>query len=317
MERSEAGGKEGLRALLSDAYQYARAHLGEGRVATYIPELARANPANLGVYMITADGEGLGVGDYDIPFTAQSIGKTFALLLALQTAGEEAVFSKVGMEPSGDSFDSIIQLEMKNWNPYNPLINCGAIATVGCIRAEDPFQEYLELARKLCGDPEVSLNEKVYFSEKKTGNRNRAIAYLLKSDRILEDSAEEVLDLYFRMCSVMVTAKDLANYAYILSNGGRDPRTGEQLLDFHLVRTLLTLMLLCGMYDESGEYAVRVGIPSKSGVGGGIVAVPGNGSGIGTYGPVLNKKGNSVGGERIMEYLSRKMDLHIIRNHIV
>ncbi|MBQ7534084.1 MAG: glutaminase A [Stomatobaculum sp.] len=302
-----------LQTVLSDAYEYARAYLGEGRVASYIPELSKANPANLGVYLKTKEGESFGFGDFEIPFTIQSIGKTFALILALETAGYDAVFSKVGMEPSGDSFDSIIQLEMKNWNPYNPLINCGAIATVSCIRSEKPFEDYIELVRKLCGDPKVRLNEDVYLSEKRTGDRNRAIAYLLKSDRVLEANAEDVLDLYFRMCSVLVTAKGLANYALILANGGKDPGTGEQLVSGKIVRTLRTLMLLCGMYDESGEYAVRVGIPSKSGVGGGIVAVPGNGCGIATYGPVLNRKGNSVGGEKILEYLSEKLDLHIIR----
>ena len=301
-----------IRIILNEALDHASEYLGEGHVASYIPELAKANPANLGVCLTNGKGESFGAGDYEIPFTIQSIGKTFALILALQTAGFDDVFSKIGMEPSGDSFDSIIQLEMKNWHPYNPLINCGAIATVSCIRSKKPFEDYLHLVQKLCNDPKVRLNENVYLSEKRTGNRNRAIAYLLKSDRILENNTEDVLDLYFRICSVMVTAKGLSHYAMILSNKGIDPVTGERLLDDKIVKTVRTLMLLCGMYDESGEYAVRVGIPSKSGVGGGIVASAGRGIGIATYGPALNKKGNSVGGEKIREYLSEKLKLHII-----
>ena len=300
-----------VQQLLLDACEHGRGHLGEGRVASYIPELAKANPANLGVCLMTKEGECFQAGDTEIPFTIQSIGKTFSLILALQTAGFDETFQKVGMEPSGDSFDSIIQLEMKNWTPYNPLINCGAIATVNCIRSRAPFEDYLDLVRRLCNDPKARLSESVYRSEKRTGDRNRAIAYLLKSDKILEGDAEETLDLYFRFCSVLVTAKGLAHYGMILANDGINPVTGERLLDARIVKTVKTLMLLCGMYDESGEFAVKVGIPSKSGVGGGIVSAAKNGMGIATYGPVLNQKGNSVGGEVILEYLSEKLGLHL------
>ena len=282
-----------MQQLLEDACELSRGHLGEGRVASYIPELAKTNPANLGVCVMTKEGECFQSGDTEIPFTIQSIGKTFSLILALETGGFEETFSKVGMEPSGDSFDSIIQLEMKNWTPYNPLINCGAIATVSCIRSKTPFEDYLDLVRRLCGDPKARLSEKVYNSEKRTGDRNRAIAYLLKSDKILGGDTEEVLDLYFRFCSVLVTAKGLARYGLILANDGVDP--------------------ICGMYDESGEFAVKIGIPSKSGVGGGIVSAAKCGMGIATYGPVLNAKGNSVGGEVILEYLSEKLGLHMFQ----
>jgi glutaminase len=302
-----------MQQLLEDACELARGHLGEGRVASYIPELAKTNPANLGVCVMTKEGECFQSGDTEIPFTIQSIGKTFSLILALETGGFEETFSKVGMEPSGDSFDSIIQLEMKNWTPYNPLINCGAIATVSCIRSKTPFEDYLDLVRRLCGDPKARLSEKVYNSEKRTGDRNRAIAYLLKSDKILGGDAEEVLDLYFRFCSVLVTAKGLARYGMILANDGVDPISGERMVDARIVKTVKTLMLLCGMYDESGEFAVKIGIPSKSGVGGGIVSAAKCGMGIATYGPVLNAKGNSVGGEVILEYLSEKLGLHMFQ----
>lgn len=301
-----------IQQILEDAYEYGRGFLCEGKVASYIPELAKANPANLGVCLMTKSGAVYKVGDTAIPFTIQSIGKVFALILALETAGFDGVFEKVGVEPSGDSFDSIIQLEMKNWTPYNPLINAGAIATVSCIQSDTPFEDYLSLVRRLCGDPRVRLNEDVYRSEKKTGHRNRAIAYLLKSDDIFRQDAESVLDLYFQICSVLVTAEGLARFGRIIANDGVDPLTGECQIAPKIVKTVKTLMLLCGMYDESGEFALRTGIPSKSGVGGGIVSAAKNGMGIATYGPVLNKKGNSVGGERILSYLSEKLGLHFM-----
>ena len=303
-----------IQSILEEACKYAAEHLDGGKVAAYIPELAKADPKKLGVCLTMKDGTTCTAGEADTPFTVQSIGKTFALILALQTAGFEKVFSRVGMEPSGDSFDSIIQLELKNWTPYNPLINCGAIATASCIESETPFEDYLTLLRTLCDDPSIRLSEETYQSEKETGNRNRAITYLLANDGIIGSNAEQVLDLYFRFCSVLVTARGLAHYAMILANGGVHPRTGRRLLDAEIVKVLKTLMFLCGMYDESGEFAVRVGLPAKSGVGGGIMAVAPRGMGIATYGPALNKKGNSVGGERILEYISGRMNLHLLQD---
>lgn len=191
------------------------------------------------------------------------------------------------------------------------MINAGAIVTASCIETPDPFASFLELVRRLCGNPHIELNESVYRSEKKTGTRNRSIAFLLKSDHVLDGEPEDILDVYFRMCSVMVTARDLAHYGMVLSNHGVDPRTGEQLIDSTIVRIVTTLMMLCGMYDESGEYAVKVGMPSKSGVGGGICAIARHGIGIGTFGPMLNKKGNSVGGEKILRVLSDSLGLHV------
>lgn len=300
-----------IQKILDNAYAQARQVLGEGRVASYIPELAKADPSNLGACVLLKDGTEYGIGDYNIPFTMQSISKTFSLIQALQTAGYEKVFSIVGMEPTGDSFDSILQLEQKDWRPFNPMINAGAIAVVSAIEGDHIFEEFVELVKKLCGDDNIMLNESVYHSEDMTGNRNRSIAYLLQSRNVLFRSPTETLDDYFRMCSVMVTAKNLAHYARVLANDGIDPTSGERLVDSNIVRTVKTLMLFCGMYDESGQYAMKVGMPSKSGVGGGIMAVGKDGSGIATYGPVLNKKGNSVGGIRIMEILSRELQTYI------
>ena len=304
-----------IQAVLEAAIAEGRQVLYEGKVADYIPELAKAAPGSLGGCLIKPDGTVYAAGDYDIPFTMQSISKTFSLILALQTTGFNRVFSKVGMEPTGDRFDSILQLELKDWHPFNPMINAGAIVVSSCIRAEDPFDEFLKLVRKLCANDSISMNERVYHSEKQSGTRNRAIAYILMNDHILDgewEDVEDILDLYFRMCSVMVTAKDLAHYAMVLANDGIDPTTGEQIVTPDIVRVVKTLMLLCGMYDESGEYAVKVGLPSKSGVGGGICAVAPNGMGIGVFGPKLNKKGNSVGGEKVIQYLSSHLGLHML-----
>ena len=211
------GEKKGIQAILDNAYAQARQVLGEGRVASYIPELAKADPSNLGACVLLQDGTEYDVGDFNIPFTMQSISKTFSLIQALQTAGYEKVFSIVGMEPTGDSFDSILQLEQKDWRPFNPLINAGAIAVVSAIEGENIFEEFVELVQKLCGDDKIMLNENVYHSEDMTGNRNRSIAYLLESRNVLQRPPVETLDDYFRMCSVMVTAKNLAHYARVLA----------------------------------------------------------------------------------------------------
>ena len=249
-----------IQLILQQALEEGRDVLFEGKVASYIPELAKANSSHLGVCLMKKTGEVYMAGDAEIPFTIQSISKTLSLILAIQTAGYDYVFSKVGMEPTGDRFDSILQLELKDWRPFNPMINAGAIMTASCIKTADPFGDYLALARKLCANDGIFLNEAVYLSEKRTGTRNRSIAYLLKSDDVMDGEPEDVLDVYFRMCSIMVTAKDLAHYTMILSNGGVDPASGEQLIAPDIVRAVTTLMLLCGMYDESGEYAVKVGL---------------------------------------------------------
>ena len=217
------------------------------------------------------------------------------------------------MEPTGDRFDSILQLETKDWRPFNPLINSGAIVIADCIHTADPFQSFLTLVRRLCGNPTITMNDAVYLSESQTSARNRSIAYLLKSTGVLDGRPEDVLDIYFRFCSVMVSARDLAHYALVLACGGQDPHTGKQIVEKEIVQTVLTLMLLCGMYDESGTYAVQVGMPSKSGVGGGILAV-GRNVGIGTFGPMLNQKGTSIGGLEILRTLSKEMKLHLFSN---
>ncbi len=303
-----------IQEVLDSALEEGREVLLEGKVASYIPELAKANSGNLGVCITQSTGESYISGDYDIPFTIQSISKAFMLILALQLAGREEVFSKIGMEPTGDRFDSIMQLELTDRKPFNPLINAGAIVTASCIlnHTQDPFEAYLRLVRLLCNDSRIRLSETVYQSEKRTGTRNRSIAYLLKGSEILVGEPEDILDLYFKSCSTLVTARNLSHAAMILSNHGKDPISGKQVISSDIIRTVLSLMMLCGMYNESGEYAVKVGLPSKSGVGGGIMAVARGGVGIATFGPALNPKGNSVGGMKILQYLSEHLCLHTL-----
>lgn len=300
-----------IQNTLDKALKYARSFIHEGNVATYIPELAKGDATQLGIYLVTKDGRCYHSGDWQQEFTMQSISKTISLIVALEFAGYEKVFSKVGVEPTGDAFNSIVKLETKNLHPLNPMINAGAIATASCyISSDDPFGNFLNHVRKFCGRDTIQLNEAVFISEKKAGMKNRSMAYLMQSENILECDAEDALDLYFKTCSVSVNTQDLANYAMVLANDGVNPQTGERLIENWIVRIVKTLMVTCGMYDGSGEFAMKVGIPAKSGVGGGIVAAVENTMGIGAFGPALDSKGNSIGSYRALEYLSYQLNLH-------
>lgn len=287
----------------------------EGAVATYIPELSKANPDALGICVSTLDDEEYCAGDCEMKFTIQSISKVITLLLAILDNGKEHVFSKVGMEPTADAFNSIIALETRNHHkPINPMINAGAIATVSLVsgnNSEDSFARILKFARKITGNPELDINNDVYHSEKSTGHKNRALAYYMKSTGIIEGDVEEVLDVYFKQCSIEVTCKDIARIGAMLANDGVLPWNGERVISRGTARIVKTIMVTCGMYDASGHFAVHIGIPAKSGVGGGILAaVPGR-MGIGVVGPALDVKGNSIGGIKVLEELSKELDLSI------
>ena len=304
-----------IQEALETALSEGRSVTKSGKIATYIPELSKANAEHIGACIKTVDGETYSVGDWQQPFTMQSISKTISLTLALQTAGYDKVFSKVGLEPTGDSFNSIVKLETKNPHPLNPMINAGAIATAGCIPGDDPFELFLDLARKLCLNEDIALNMDVYLSEKRAGMRNRSMAYWMKSENIIEGDPEETLNLYFRMCSLNVNAGDLASWGMILANDGVNPYTGKKLLESWIATLVKTFMMTCGMYDGSGEFAIKVGIPSKSGVGGGILSSVEGKMGIGVFNPSLDSKGNSVGGMRIIESLSKSLRLHYFGGH--
>lgn len=285
-----------------------------GTVASYIPELDKARKDALGIYIIDNEGNEYFSGDYEIKFTIQSISKIVALMLAILDNGEEYVFSKVGMEPTGDPFNSITKLETsREKKPYNPLINAGAIAVSSMIKgkdARDRFERLLDFFKKLSEDETLDVNYKIYCGESETGNRNRAMGYFLKGEGIIEGNVEDALDIYFKQCSIEVTAKTLAKIGLFLANNGK-LSTGEIVITPKIATIVKTLMVTCGMYDSSGEFAVRAGIPSKSGVGGGILSVVPGKMGIGVYGPSLDKKGNSIAGISLLEDLSTELNLTI------
>jgi glutaminase len=245
-------------------------------------------------------------------FTIQSISKAFIYGLALEDRGREYVNSKVSVEPTGEAFNSIV-LDEKTNRPYNPMVNAGAIATTDLIEghgATERLKRILDLFRRYTGR-ELEMNVPVFLSEKATGHRNRAIAYLMLNFGMVSDRIEETLDLYFQQCSLMVNGHDLAVMAATLANGGVNPMTGERAIDGRYVQDVISVMLTCGMYDYSGEWGYRVGIPAKSGVGGGITAVVPEKLGIGTFSPLLDEKGNSVRGIKVCTDLSQDFGLHI------
>ncbi len=286
-----------------------------GNTADYIPELAYADPDQIGLTIASPDGKITSVGDCETPFTLQSISKVINLLVAVLDNGPDQVFSKVGMESSGEPFNSVSELESKPENrPLNPLINAGAIAVSSMIRGNDVEEQYERVCQfisGIIGRDNLEYDEKVFQSEILTGDRNRSLAYFMKSTGVIDTDVEKALELYFRLCSIKVTCSDLAKIGLFLSTGGRSQ---GQVVHKNLPRAVkisLSIMLTAGMYNESGETLLRSGIPAKSGVSGGILAAPPHEMGIGIIGPAINGKGNSVAGLKILEDISSKYRLHI------
>jgi glutaminase len=286
-----------------------------GKVANYIPELSKANIDVLGVCIVTVNGEEHCAGDYETKFTIQSISKVITLMLALLDNGRERVFEKVGVEPTADAFNSIINLETKNdQKPLNPMINAGAIATASLIKgssAEEAFTRILEFTRKITANPHIEINKAVYESEKLTADRNRALAYFMKGAGVIEGNVEDVLEVYFKQCSIEVTCRDIARVGAMIANDGVECINGERIVPREIARLVKTIMTTCGMYDASGQFAVDIGVPSKSGVGGGILSAVPKRMGIGVLGPALDIRGNSLAGIKVLEELSRELDLSI------
>ena len=301
--------------LLENFLEKHRESVKEGEVASYIPELAKADKNDLGICIVTLNGEVYKAGMWDKKFTIQSISKVISLMLAILDNGKDYVFKKVGVEPTGDSFNSIVNLEIRHRDrPYNPMVNSGAIVTTSLISGEnkeEKIERLLEFTKRVMGNDDITINEEVYKSELETGDRNRALAYFLKSSNFLEGNIDEVLEVYFKQCSMEVTTEDLAKFGAMLSNEGVLPWSGERIISRDICRIIKTIMVTCGMYDDSGQFAVHIGIPAKSGVGGGIMASVPRRMGIGVYGPALDNKGNSIGGKNILRDLSEEMDLSI------
>ena len=295
--------------IIGEAMEVARREVPRGAVADYIPELGKVDPDQLGICVYPLRGEKILLGEAEKRFTMQSISKILSLCVALEIFGAEKLFEKVGAEPSGEAFNSLVELDLNSNKPYNPLINSGAIAVAGMLIEEVSFHDMLRFARELCDDESIELNKAVFESEMGTCSRNRAIGYLLESKSIIETDVEDALRFYTRMCSLDVTAESLANFANRLANDGVGNLTGKRYLSSETVRIVKTLMLTCGMYDGSGTYAVEVGIPTKSGVGGGLLAVSDKRAGIGVFGPALDSKGNSIAGCRLLREISETLRL--------
>ena len=306
-----------MEGLLNELIEQCRPDTQNGKVANYIPALAKADPNALGVYILDRNGLHSQGGDSEVRFSIQSIIKPILLLLALMDNGEEYVRRRVGVESTGKPFDAInisdaVSQEILSEH-INPMVNMGAIVMCTLIKGEsyaERFDRLLELTRKLANNPEIDVDEEVYLSEKATGNKNRALAFLMRSCGLLDGDVEEVLDCYFRACSIRVDCRDLARIAFILSNKGRD-FLGRELFPAKYARYVNAVMLTCGMYDGAGDFALTVGVPAKSGVGGGIMAVVPGSMGIGIFSPPLDSKGNSVAGIRALELLSKRLQLSV------
>lgn len=304
-----------MQNLLNDLIEQYKVMTLDGKVANYIPELSKANPTDLGITLFDVNGKLFQAGDANRLFTIQSISKPLVLMLALLDNGEDKVFSKVGKEPTGDPFNSIVRLEtFDEHKPLNPMINAGAISVAGLINgktADEKVARILNFVREITHNPTISINEDVYESEAKTGNRNRSMAYFLKDFGNIEEDVDETLQVYFKQCSIEVTTKDLAYIGAIFARDGLDLYTNKRVFPQRFCHIVKSYMATCGMYDGSGEFAINVGLPAKSGVGGGIMGTVLGRMGIGVYGPALDRKGNSLAGVKLLETLSQELKLSI------
>ncbi|MBL8384290.1 MAG: glutaminase A [Burkholderiales bacterium] len=288
------------------------ASLHTGRVADYIPELAKADPNLFGICIATRDGHVYEVGDSRAPFTIQSISKALTYGLALEDRGEEFMLSRIGVEPSGDAFNAI-SLKPDSGAPFNPMINAGAIAACGQILATGNRSRIARILEYLssCAGRALDIDAAVYRSESDTGHRNRAIGWMLRNFGIIDEEPTAILETYFQQCAIRVSCRDLAIIGATLANDGRNPLTREQAIAPECVDNVLSVMASSGMYDFSGEWLYRVGLPAKSGVGGGILAVLPGQLGIGVFSPPLDQQGNSARGIRVCADLSRELSLHL------
>lgn len=304
-----------LKKVVEKAHKELKNH-NEGSLATYIPELANANPDAFAISVTTVDGEVFSVGDSNDSFSLQSTSKPFVYSLALSQHGIDHVHSHVGVEPTGEAFNSIIELEEKSHRPFNPMINSGAIATTSLLQGssfDEKLIQMLKFFEKLMGHAAI-IDSKIFESEKGTAHRNRAIAYLMKHFGVMTADIEQSLDLYFKQCSILATTNDLSLMASTLANRGVQPNSKEKVLNSELVTKTLSLMFTCGMYDTAGEWAFRVGLPAKSGVSGALFAVVPGQFGIAFYSPRIDLHGHSCRGRLAMQKIVQQLNLNIFNS---
>ncbi|WP_421976557.1 glutaminase [Roseivirga seohaensis] len=280
-----------------------------GKVASYIPELGSVDPNKFGVYLTTLKGENFSHGDFNEKFSIQSIAKVLSLVLAYELEGEK-LWKRVGVEPSGTAFNSLVQLEHDKGIPRNPLINSGALVVCDILvdHLQNSKQTFIEYIRKIADNHSINYNEKVAQSEKAHGYRNAALINLMKAYGNIDGNCDEVLDFYFHLCSIEMTCSELSRTFMFLVNDGVDPFTKERVISTEKSKRINTLMQLCGFYDEAGEFSFKVGIPGKSGVGGGIIAVLPEHFSVAVWSPPLNEKGNSYKGMRFLEMFNQATD---------
>lgn len=283
-----------------------------GNVATYIPELGTVDPNKFGVHLTTIDNQHFSFGDSNEKFSIQSIAKVLSLVLAYNFYGEK-LWERVGVEPSENPFNSFVQLENDNGIPRNPLINAGAlvIADVLVSRLKNPKKDFLQFVRNLADNQKINYSEIIANSEKETGYRNAALANLMKSYGNIKNDIEIVLDFYFHLCSLEMTCRELSQTFLFLAYYGKNPTTNEVILTVSKSKRINAIMQLCGFYDEAGEFSFKVGLPGKSGVGGGIVAVHPNKYSIAVWSPPLNKNGNSTKGLKFLELFTTETEASI------
>lgn len=293
--------------ILEEIYSEITPLLSKGKVADYIPELAKVSKDKFGMYLLTLDQESYHIGDYSEKFSIQSISKVFMLAMAVSKC-KEKVYKRVNVEPSGDPFNSLVQLEYEEGIPRNPFINSGALVITDILIShfDNPKEALIGYIRRLVGDDTIFYNEEVAKSEKKYGFKNAAMINLMKSFGNIHNEIDDVLDLYFDFCSIEMTCQELAKAFRVFANHGKGVIDSHQYLTESQYKRIAAIMLTCGFYDEAGEFAFRVGLPGKSGVGGGIAAILPNNYSLVVWSPGLNKKGNSLAGMKALELFTTK-----------
>ena len=294
--------------ILDEIFREIESEKNTGQMPDYIPELKKIHPKKFGMSLSDLQGNTFSVGDFQEKFSLQSIAKVFAFTLVYKELGSK-VFERVGVEPSGNPFNSLIQLEQERGFPRNPLINAGALVVCDMIieNFDAPEKTLFDFIRKIARNPSIDYNSSVYESEKNTGHRNRAMIHLMKSFGTIKNDTDKVLDLYFKLCSLEMTTEELSQTFLLYANEGKIYSSDEQILTKSQTKRTNAIMQTCGFYDEAGEFTFRVGLPGKSGVGGGIAAVHPGKYAVATWSPLLNDKGNSVAGMKALELLTTKL----------